>query len=310
MPHSKPAQSPMKSAKPETAVLPPDAPLTTDVATYPGRIAELLVHFKAPVTSASRAWLQDQITETKARDDGASIASTTILDAVIEATHIAQPSLLAGKVMGYGPLRYRYCLDLAVTLADKVAHFDASVIGAAGASAEKGSSLRVSRDDRRSALRVLKNLTGNDDAARARLKKVRGRNERPDERATSLQGISRELKTVASAVPPELVADAGVTHDLSERLNGYAHAVVSTHDTAHEERAALAAQYDAMNVLDGRILHELRALAGAMSDTRKSDKSVPALKIAALRNRKRKGKKANVESGAEAAGAPAKKPTG
>jgi hypothetical protein len=78
------------------------------------------------------------------------------------------------------------------------------------------------------------------------------------------------------------------------------------HDTAHQERSGLAAQYDAMNVLDGRILHELRALAGAMSDARKSDKSIPELKIAVLRNRKRK--KAKVASGTDAAGIAAEKP--
>jgi len=299
MPHSKPAHAPTKSAKPTKPAKPvADAivPLTTDAATYPARIAELLAHFKTPVTPASRTWLGAQISESKARDDGASIASTTVLDALIEATHIAQPSLIAGAVKGYGPLRHRYCLDLAVALADKVAHLDASVVGAAGAAADKGSSLRVALDDRRDALRMLKNFSGGDDAAKARLKKVRGRNERPDERATSLQGISRELKAVTAGVPAELVTDAGVTHDLSIRLNGYAHAVVAAHDTAHEERAALAAQYDSMNVLDGRILHELRALAGAMSDTRKSDKSVPALKIAALRNRKRKSVKAKADA--------------
>jgi hypothetical protein len=307
MPHAKPASSPKKSAPADAA---PGVSLTTvDAATYPARIAELLVHFKVPVSSAARAWLSEQISEAKARTDGESIASATVLDSVIEATHIAQPSLLAGKVIGYGPLRYRYCLDLAVILADKVAHFDASLIEAAGASAEKGSSLRVSRDDRRSAIRVLKNFAGKDDGAHARLKEVRRRNERPDERATSLQGISQELKAVTARVPAELVADAGVTHDLSKRLNGYAHAVVSTHDAAHEERAALAAQYDSMNVLDGQILHELRALAGAMSDTRKSDKSVPAWKIAALRNRKRKSAKARAEADAAPPGA-AKTPTG
>ena len=213
--------------------------------------------------------------------------------------------LLGACLSGIGSI-----VDLAVVLADKVAHFDASVFGAAGASAEKGSSLRLARDDRRDALRMLKNFTGSDVAARARLKKVRGKNERLDERATSLQGISSELKTVTAGVPAELVADAGVTQDLSKRLNGYAHAVVATHDTAHEERAALAAQYDSMNVLDGRILHELRALVGAMTDTRKSDKSVPLLKIAALRNGKRKSKKADGESGAATADPAAKKPTG
>jgi hypothetical protein len=309
MPSAKPAKSPAKSTTPgSTAVTPPST--GTDAATYPARVDDLLVHFKAPVTRAARAWLDLQITEAKARADGASIASPTVLDAVIEATHIAQPSLLAGKIKGYGPLRYRYCLDLAATLADKVAHFDASVVGAAGATADKGSSLRVSLDDRRDALRMLKNFTGGDDAARARLKKVRGRNERPDERASSLQGISRELRSVTAGVPAELVADAGVTHDLSARLNGYAHAVVAAHDNAHEERAALAAQYDSMNVLDGRILHELRALAGAMSDTRKGDKSVPALKLNALRNSKRHRKKGNAESGAATEGPSATKPTG
>ena len=304
MPKSQLAQAPTKSAPTEALV--PGQPPAVDAATYPARINELLTSFKTPVSAASHTWLQSQVTEAKARDDGARIGSPAVLDAVIEATHTAQESLLAGKVMGYGPLRYRYCLDLARLLADKVAHFDESVIGAAGASAEKGSSLRGSRDDRRSAIRVLKNLTANDDAAKARLKKVRRRDERPDERAQSLQGISRELQTVTAGIPAELVKDAGVTPALSTRLNSYAHAVVSAHDTSHEERASLAAQYDAMNVLDGRILHELRALAGAMSDARKVDKSVPVLKIAVLRN----GRKKKAKSGTDTAGAPAKTPTG
>ena len=64
-----------------------------------------------------------------------------------------------------------------------------------------------------------------------------------------------------------------------------------------------------MNVLDGRILHELRALAGAMADTRRSDKSVPVLKIAALRNGKRTSKKAKAKGDAAPPGA-AKAPTG
>ena len=311
MPKSKPTQASSKPAKiepaPSTSAAAIVPPASAAASTYPARIDEILSPFKTPVTAASRVWLENQVNETKARDEGATTASTVILDAVIDATHIAQESLLAGKVIGYGPLRYRYCLDLARALADKVAHFDTSVVGAAGASAEKSVSLRDSRDDRRAALRVLKNLTASDDAAKARLKKVRGRNERPDERAQSLQGISKQLETVTAGVPPELVQDAGVTHELSTRLNSYAYAVVSAHDTAHQERTGLAAQYDAMNVLDGRILHELRALAGAMSDARKSDKSIPELKIAVLRNRKRK--KAKVASGTDAAGVAAEKPT-
>lgn len=288
-PSTKPAEGASRPA-PATAIKATAAilPAAADASIYPARIDELLASFKAPVTAASRDWLEKQISEASARDDGARIGSTTVLDAVIEATHVAQSALLAGKVVGYGPLRYRYCLDLARLLADKVARFDESIVGAAGASAEKGSSLRSSRDDRRAALRVLKNLTASDAAARARLKKVRGRNERPDERAESLQGLSKELTTVAAGVPPELVQDAGVTLELSQRLNGFAHAVVSAHDTAHEERAAVVAQYDSMNVLDGRILHELRALAGAMRDARKSDKSVPEIKLAVLRNKRAK----------------------
>ncbi len=307
MPKSKPAQTPIKPAAIKSALPESTAPSAIDAATYPARIDELLASFKAPVNAASRAWLEEQMSESAARDDGARVGSTTILDGVIEATHIAQESLLAGKIVGYGPLRHRYCLDLARALADKVAHFDASIVGAAGASAEKTSSLRESRDDRRRALRVIKNLTASDTAAQARLKKVRGRNERPDERAQSLQGISKELSAATAGVPAELVHDAGVTHGLSQRLNGYAHAVVSTHDTAHEERAAVAAQYDAMNVLDGRIRHELRALEGAMRDSRKSDKSVPELKIAVLRNGRKK--KAKAASGTDAVPA-AKKPIG
>jgi hypothetical protein len=304
MPKSKPTQAAAKPANTEpapTEALVPGQPPPIDAATYPARIDELFTSFKTPISAASQTWLQSQVKEAKARDEGAQIASPAVLDAVIETTHIAGESLLAGKVLGYGPLRYRYCLDLARLLADKVAHFDASLVGAAGGSAAKGASLRESRDDRRSALRALKNLTANDDEAKARLKKVRDRNERPDERAQSLQGLSRELQAVTAGIPAELVKDAGVTPALSTRLNSYAHAVVSAHDTSHEERASLAAQYDAMNVLDGRILHELRALAGAMRDARKVDKSVPVLKIAVLRNGR--PKKAKVAT-------PVKPPTG
>jgi len=54
----------------------------------------------------------------------------------------------------------------------------------------------------------------------------------------------------------------------------------------------VSSRYDTMNVLDGRLLVELRALEGAMRDARKGNKAIPSLRVGILRRSRKKAAKA------------------
>jgi hypothetical protein len=191
--------------------------------------------------------------------------------------------VLAEKVAGYGPLRFRYLLELAQDLAGKVAALDTSRVTAAGKSAVKTTNLRGTRSLRRKALRVLRNLAGQRPEDKERVKRAGRGDERPAERSRSLEALAAELTAVAAKVPPRVARDAGVTPALIEALQAGAQLVLASRGEAQGARGAVWSIHDAMNLLDGRILHELRLLAGAMRDARELDKTIPAVHCALLR---------------------------
>ena len=71
-------------------------------------------------------------------------------------------------------------------------------------------------------------------------------------------------------------------------LRQNARAVLTTRSDAQGSRGAVYSIYDEMNVLDGRIVHEIRLLVGAMKDARIGDKSVPLVRSMLLRTTHRK----------------------
>jgi hypothetical protein len=264
---------------------------------YPAEVSELSAKVPGKVGDAERVFFAAQISEAAARDEGAEWQSTVVLDGAIGVLRTLLPFVLEGKVPGYGPLRLRYQLDLCGDLAADVATFDSAVVGAAGASAKKTTSLRGSRDDRRVALRVLKALAGDDPAAKARLKAATKDAEQPDERARSLERIAQELESAIAKVPPAVAADAGATPELVASLRAFATGVLGARGKAQDARSEVASLYDKMNVLDARIIKEVRLLCGSASDARKTNKAIPA-----VRNPFRRGKKAKGEPGAPPGG--------
>ena len=133
----------------------PDQP---NLMAYPAQVSELSGKVNVALGDAERAFLAKQIDATQARDDGAEWQSTTVLDGAMEVIRPLLPFVVEGKVPDYGRLRLRYCLDVCGELAAHVATFDGAIVDAAGASARKTTSLRGSRLDRRTAIRVLRNL--------------------------------------------------------------------------------------------------------------------------------------------------------
>jgi hypothetical protein len=214
---------------------------------YPAQMNELSAKVAVQLGAPERAFYEGQTDAAEAHDEGAAWQSATVLDGALNAIRPLLPFVIEGKLHGYGALRLRYLLDLGVTLSGHVAEFDGAVVGAAGASAQKTTSLRGSRLDRRVALRVLQNLAGTDAAAKSRLKAAAKDAERPDERARSLERLAQELEAAIARVPPAVAADAGATPELIAQLRAYSAGVLGAHGAAKGARVDVASLYDTMN---------------------------------------------------------------
>ena len=159
---------------------------------------------------------------------------------------------------------------------------------AAGAGTAKKSSLRDSRSLRSRAIRVLKSLAGRRPEEKARLAKASKDEEKADQRSRSLEALAQELKDAMAKVPALVAADAGATPELIDALLSASGSVLGTRGSAQEARTTVASLYDEMNLLDGRLHHELRLLVGAMKDARREDKTIPAVKSSLFRSGNRK----------------------
>jgi hypothetical protein len=250
---------------------------------YPTLVSNLLSKVAITLSPDERAFYATSVADADALRTGVRYESAAVLDECLQVGALSLPSILAGKVAGFGPLRARYLLELGQDLANKVAILDASRITAAGKSVAKTASLRGTRALRRRALRALRNLAGKRPEDQARVKRAGKGDEKADERSRSLEALATELSAVVAKVPPRVAEDAGVTPELMAALRQNAQAVLATRGEAHGARGAVGSIYDEMNLLDGKILHELRLLAGAMKDAREIDKTVPAVRCALLR---------------------------
>lgn len=228
------------------------------------------------LSDATRATFRALCSDLDAHAEGNRIHSAAVLDELLRIASLSHPYVSAARVPGYGPMRLKYTLELGLTLAGLVHDHDDAMVNAAGAGASKTTNLKGSRALRRTALRVLKSLAGNDAAALARIESAASEgSEKPDERARSLNALAEELESVAANLSPEVAADMGVSQTLIADLRTNAKAVLGAREDARNTRGDIASHYDQMNLLDGRLLFELRALFRAMRDARKNDPTIP-----------------------------------
>jgi len=252
---------------------------TTPTAAYPSLVDTLLGKVSITLSTDERAFYQSAISDEKAQQNGTTVESVAVLDDLIEGANIALPHILRGVVPGYGLLRLRYALELGRDLAVNVATFDTAVVNAAGASAGKTVTLRDTRGIRRRAKRALKNLAGQNEEILARIRKAaRSSASQADERVRSLEAIAQELETLVATLPARVAADAGATPAFMDELRTYAKAVLASRNKAQDARGSVYAHYDVMNILDGRIVHELRQLAGATKDANADDPTIPRIR--------------------------------
>lgn len=252
------------------------------IPAYPKLVSALLSQVPLTLAPDERSFYATSVADADALHTGVRYESAAVLDDLLRMGVLSLPAILAGKVAGYGPLRTRYLFELGQDLASKVATLDESRITAAGKSAARTTSLRGTRALRRQALRALRNLAGQRAEERERLKRAIKGEERPDERSRSLEALATELEVAVAKVPARVATDAGVTPELMAALRQNAQAVLTSRGVAQGARGAVGSIYDAMNLLDGKILHELQLLSGAMKDARELDKTVPVVRCSLL----------------------------
>lgn len=207
------------------------------------------------LNDSTRTTFRSLCSDIDAHAEGNHIHSAVVLDELLRVASLSHPFVSASRVPGYGPMR-----------------------------------LKGSRTLRRTAIRVLKSAAGTDAPALARIESAASEGgEKPDERARSLNALADELESVAAKFSPEIAADMGLSQGLISDLRANANAVLGARETARKSRGDIASHYDQMNILDGRILFELRALYRAMRDARKNDPSIPQVQKGRVQKSRKKG---------------------
>jgi hypothetical protein len=259
-----------------TSVAPPEhGPTWAEV------IASLLAHVeRETLAPEERAWLDALVTVQAAHTLGLTAGHETVLTEWTRCANALVLALVAGRLIGYGTLRFRFACELAaeiVRLADAQSS-DASE--AVGVRAQVRSALTDTRTLRREARRVLGNLAGRHADRRARIPKTREKRERVDTRSQSLRALATELKRTLKTVPARIAQEAGATPEFVRALNAAARGVTHADQSRQRQNQKVQQAYPVLHVLKGRLLHELRAMLGSARDARVSDPTVPTARTA------------------------------
>lgn len=259
-----------------TSLSPPETPTSW---------AEVIASLQAAVkdealSTEERAWCESLLTVAEAHKLGMTYSPDTVLAEWTRCAGAVLSALVAGKLIGYGPLRFHFACDLATEVARRAATQSSDVSAATGARVATRTTLTESRVLRREARRVLKNLAGRDPERRAQLRRTSEAREKVNTRSKSLADLAAELKRVFKTVPARIAREAGATPEFVRALNAAARGVTHADQSRQRQNQKVQQAYPVLHVLKGRLLHELRAMLGSARDARVSDPTVPTARTA------------------------------
>ena len=240
------------------------------------RVERLLTRAGVAVTPAMRAWLESLLSARQADASGRRHGTRSLLRGWLRDAEALVEAVLAGKVGGYGPLRFRYAVELAFALVQAHEGLGKKLATKTDASAQCRQEL--SRVDvlRAAARATLDNLHGADADAHRRVRLAVGTSASKEARIESLDELARQLEAVIREVPAEVAEDARAPKLLAALHEANETSVEATR--AHDdERQTVSTTYDALHVLKGRLVLEHAALRRSARRARSGDTSVPAL---------------------------------
>lgn len=246
---------------------------------YAELLQNLLARCTEPLEDATRAWYVGSITDTFALEEGRRWEPHALLHAWTTDAATLSAAVLAGRVTGYGGVRMRFGHELAIKLEESTrtlshTRTDKVVQGTLvrGDMKTVGRLLRKARG-------VLRTLSGRRDALRERARQVLTAPN--NARATKIHTLAEaadEVERLAREVPAQAARDAGATPEFIESLHAASEKATDAtqaHQTQSHEADDAART---LQVLKGRLAHELHTLIAAARDARKDNPGVPAVK--------------------------------
>lgn len=237
--------------------------------------------------TASRAFFADLLSPERASAAGGRFESGAVLEDFLTVTQKLLSFVKDGTLAshGYGPLRLAAALEVARSLALEVAAIDTALVRAAGAAGQANVSLRSASVVRARALAVLRNsVSARDLEGQRRLREARRSDPTANDRSRSLTAIADEVERRIAALPPAVAKDSGISPDLVAALRAHVSALDVARAGHVATRGDAMARYEVMDLLDGRLLHELRAMLAAYRALRKQRPALATVRSALLRS--------------------------
>lgn len=258
--------------------------------TFVARIEALRRSVRARPDDPARAHYAALISPERATAAGGRVESGAVLEDFLTVTQKLLPLITDGTLAthGYGPLRLAAALEVCASLAQEIGIIDAALVRAAGAAGHADVSLRSAAVVRARALAVLRNSVSTADIdGQRRLREARRSDPSANDRARSLAAIAEEVQRRIDTLPASVAKDSGVTPELVAALRVHVAALDSARANHVAARGDATARYEVMDLLDGRLLHELRAMLAAYRALRKQRPALGVVRSTLLRSGRR-----------------------
>ncbi len=243
------------------------APLSTGCAA-------VLARCTRPLADDARAFFSTALSDAVAAREGARFACRRIVSEWLRVSAMLVRPVLDEKVTGYGPARFRYAAELAVSLAAMLEPGAAPTVHTTVSSAPS-----VDVDTlKRTVAQALRNLGIE---ARAGLHP----NASGDKVSHSFDELAAAVRRAQATVPASVLTDAGITASVLDALDDASDAAITSHTSSLEARAVRRSTSRREQALGGRLLHELKLLRAAARAAHPGDASVPVVKAVARSRR-------------------------
>ncbi len=237
-----------------------------------------------PITDVERAAFNGQYRDDKCQQLGARTQSDAVRNEAVGFARVIDGALrkFPQALRRYGASRFVYFLESIVALERTRA--ESSDKGAGAARNSLDHSVSVAKASRRDLLHALEQLTGDSDVEQGSLDDARGHGEKPSDLVESLHALARLADGWLRRTDGEskaLVASLDLQRGDVDHAWGTADDLDLAIQQASGERRSGGKDSRDVNIVEGRVLLEMRYAMRAFAHARESAAGVPALNAGA-----------------------------
>lgn len=242
---------------------------------YVATLAHLFAAFTMLITDKARAFLMARLSVAAAQSLGMRASPTAVVDEFVRCLTVYAPFIQQKRLQGYGPMRARFGLELAKSVAPLLDRYHAADPALRGTAAERDRTMAKTEAMRAGVVTGLLNLAGDDAEANERVRAAAAPQDTADAHLRAMDNLAHEIAVAREEVPEELLDDAGLD---AATLDAVQSSTRDAADARTKSRAQRLAQQQLRAELAepcGRIYNELKAMLRAARTARQSDATIP-----------------------------------